>query len=238
VLKGKRKRRIDEDLRELPTYTLPEAARFLGTSRRTLQDWFAEGSDILRPSSRISRVAMLSFRDLSEAYVLTLLTKFYRFRLNAVREMMERAKQETGLARPLIEADLKILFHSLILEKRSRGCLAREAIDLSGNGNLVFPELVDQLGKRIVRDENNGPLRLFPWRLGSDTDQSRPVSLDPEIVSGRLVVTGTRIPVRVLLGKRNAGSSDGEIARSYRISEDSVRKALLHIERPLHKKAA
>lgn len=50
------------------------------------------------------------------------------------------------------------------------------------------------------------------------------------------MVTGTRIPVRVLLGKRNAGSSDGEIARSYRISEDSVRKVLLHIERPLHKK--
>jgi len=97
---------------------------------------------------------------------------------------------------------------------------------------------VDQLGKRVVRDGNNGPLQIYPWRLISEADESSPVSLDPEVVSGRLVVTGTRIPVRVLLGKKRAGSSDEEIARSYRISADSVRKALQHIERPIHKKAA
>jgi len=126
-------------LRDLPTYTLPEAARFLGGSPRTLQSWFADGSGVLRPAVRVGDIAMLSFRDLAEAYVLMLLTKFYRFGLPKVREMMEMAKEETGLRRPLIEADLRILFRSLILEKKEHGRQSRQSIDLSWHRILVFP---------------------------------------------------------------------------------------------------
>jgi uncharacterized protein (DUF433 family) len=57
-------------------------------------------------------------------------------------------------------------------------------------------------------------------------------------VSGRLVVTGTRIPVTVLLAKRIKGRSDVELARAYQISTETVRKALLHIDRTLHPQAA
>lgn len=238
VLTGKPTLRFGDDLRDLPTYTVPEAALFLGISPRTVGYWFCEANNILKPSGWIGEVALLSFRDLAEAYVLAVLTKFYDFRLRTLRGIVANAKLESKLERPLVQADLTVLFSNLIIEKPARGSQPRHMVDIAHGRNLVFPEFVDQLGKRILRDRHNGPLRIYPWRLVTAKDESRPVSVDPQIMSGRLVVTGTRIPVKVLLGKRLAGKSAEQIAHAYRISVDSVQKALLHIDRPLHKKAA
>ena len=85
--------------------------------------------------------ALLSFSDLAEAYVLALLTRFYDFRLAALRNIVENAKQETGLDRPLIKADLKVLFNSVVIEKPARGIRSRHMVDLAHGGrNLVFNE--------------------------------------------------------------------------------------------------
>lgn len=240
VLKGKPSRQAGQDLRDLPTYTIPEAALFLGMSERTAGYWFADSSEILTPSDYYGTIALLSFRDLAEAYVLALLTRFYEFPMRSVRQFVKNARRETKLDRPLIEADLSVLFRKLILEKPARRNRRRQMLDLARTGKqAVFPELVDQLGKRIPRDMSNVPMRIYPWRLITQCDESRPVSIDPDVLSGRLTVTGTRIPVRVLLGKKRAGRSMEQIATSYHISVDTVEKALLHIERlPIHNKAA
>jgi uncharacterized protein (DUF433 family) len=56
------------------------------------------------------------------------------------------------------------------------------------------------------------------------------VSLDPDVMSGRLVVTGTRIPVSILLRRKLDGEPPEKIAEDYKISADLVKKALQHIE--------
>lgn len=94
------------------------------------------------------------------------------------------------------------------------------------------------LGERILRDKHRLPCRLYPWRLMTRGDVSRPVSMDPDIVSGRLVVTDTRIPVSILLGEKRKGQSDEQIAKSYHLNVEVVEKALRHIDRPISKKAA
>ncbi len=112
-------------------------------------------------------------------------------------------------------------------------------IDLCSEGRqLAIPELVDLIGQRIIKDSNGSPSTIFPWRLLSNEENSRPVSLNPEIMSGRLVVTGTRIPVRVILSMKQANKTENDIARIYGLDVETVKKALLHIERPIHKKAA
>ena len=227
-----------EDLRDLPTYTIPEAALFLGISPRTVSYWYSPGNDILSPSRRKNGASLLSFRDVAEAYVLAVLTKFYQIPLRSIHQVIANAKRETNLPRPLIQADLKVVFASVILEKPARGRSPREMVDLAKNRNLVFPSIVDQLGKRILRDISNTPSRIYPWRLAEQDQESRPVSIDPEVFSGRLVVAGTRIPVTMLLGKKRAGRSVSEIAQSYGLDVDTVEKALRHIERPILPKAA
>jgi uncharacterized protein (DUF433 family) len=238
VLQGKPVLLPDQDRRDLPTYTIPEAARYLGISERTAQYWYSGQNNILRPSAYCGHTALLSFRDLSEAYVLALLTKYYGFPMRSLQRIVQSARVETGLLRPLVEADLKVLFRNLIFEKPARGRRPRQMIDLAHGGTLVFPEFVDQLGRRILKDRKNAPLKLYPWRLVEAKDDSRPVSMDPDVASGRLVVTGTRIPVAVLLAKRIKGRSEEDLARSYEISTESVRKALLHIDRTIRPEAA
>jgi uncharacterized protein (DUF433 family) len=60
--------------------------------------------------------------------------------------------------------------------------------------------------------------------------------MNPEIMSGRLVVIGTRIPVSVLSEERRAGNSIAEIARDFGLEQDIIEKALTHVG--LRQKAA
>lgn len=53
--------------------------------------------------------------------------------------------------------------------------------------------------------------------------------MNPNIMSGRLVVVGTRIPVTALLGDKRAGLNIGEIAKDYGLDVEIVEKALTHI---------
>ena len=237
VIKNKPYLQDGQDRRDLPTYSIPEAATYLGISPRTASYWFKESNNILVPSGSAGPTALLSFNDLTEAYVLALLTKYYEFRLLQLKEIVHNAKAETGLKRPLIWADLKVVLGRLVLDKPARGRRRRQAIDLADK-NLVFPEFVDQLGIRIVRDGKYAPMRIFPWRLAGPGDDSRPVTMDPDVHSGRLIITGTRIPVTVLWDKHDKGRTVEDLADAYKISVEVVKKALDHIARPIRSKAA
>lgn len=203
-----------------------------------MQYWFAKGVGMLEASgSYFGDIALLSFVDLAEAYVLEVLRSVYGFNLATLRNIVANAKRETKLAHPLIEADLRILFKKIILARPARGRLPRQMIDLEKANQLVIPELVDLLGQRILVDRKRVPYRIYPWRLLSSERDSRPVSMSPDVLSGRLVVTGTRIPVRVLLGQKLSGKSPKQIASDYHLSVEIVQKALAHIERPIQKAA-
>jgi uncharacterized protein (DUF433 family) len=238
VLQSKPVRQAGQDLRDVPTYTIPEVAAFLAVPPRTMHYWFSKGVGMLKPSgSYYGDIALLSFRDVAEAYVVEVLRSVYGFNLSTLHSIVANARRETGLERPLTEANLLVLFRKLILAKPARGRRPRQMIDLGQVDQLVIPELVDLLGERILVDKKRIPYCIYPWRLLSTERASRPVSMAPDVLSGRLVVTGTRIPVRILLGQKLLGRSQEEIAENYHISLDAVQKALAHIERPILKAA-
>ena len=145
--------------------------------------------------------------------------------------------RRTKLKRPFIEADLGMLFGTVIMVKPARGKLPRRDIDLAKHRNLALPGLVDIAGTRLLRDKQNIPYRLHPWRLMSRNDSSTPITVDPEIMSGRAVVTGTRIPISLLAGMKNSGKTIEQIAKSYRLHVDVTEKVLRHIERSIQKVA-
>lgn len=77
---------------------------------------------------------------------------------------------------------------------------------------------------------------IFPWRFAATDHHSRPVSMNPRIMSGRLVVIGTRIPVSVLWGRKRSGAKVDEIAADYGLDRKIVQQALTHID--IRKKTA
>lgn len=226
-----------QDLRDVPTYTIPEAATFLAVPSRTLHYWFSGKNRVFRPAGDYDNYSLLSFQDVAEAYMLYVLRHFHDFSAARIRHSLENLRKETKSKHPLFHADLSVFDSRLIFEKKARGTVGRQYVDLSNHRQLALPGIVDIYRKRILQDEHKQPLRMFPWRLFSEDNDSRPVSLDPEVLSGRLVVTGTRIPVATLQGLKAANKSLEEIAENYGLGVEVVQKALKHIEKPILKVA-
>ncbi len=54
------------------------------------------------------------------------------------------------------------------------------------------------------------------------------IVVTPDIMGGKPVIKGTRVPVQVVVGALAAGSTVQEVCASYRITEDDVRAALAY----------
>lgn len=169
--------------------------------------------------------------------MLFVLREFHNFPTHRIAQALDELKKESRSKHPLLSLDIKVFGSRLLFDRPARGFRDREIVDLSSSRNLVLAPVSDAWGKRILQGQKRQPVQLFPWRYFVKDNESRPVSMDPSVMSGRLVVTGTRIPVSVLLGLRSIGRKPEAIASSYRLSVDTVNKALEHIEPTLPKVA-
>jgi uncharacterized protein (DUF433 family) len=88
---------------------------------------------------------------------------------------------------------------------------------------------VTALGKRIERDSKGRAVRIYP-SMNTESEEV-PVSMDPDVLSGELVVSGTRIPATLLYAKKLSGKTAEEIASSYHLEPELIRKVLSHFER-------
>lgn len=59
------------------------------------------------------------------------------------------------------------------------------------------------------------------------------IMVDPSIVHGRPVITGTRVPVEVVVGELAGGSSFDEIRDDYHLTDEQIRAALAYAARML-----
>jgi uncharacterized protein (DUF433 family) len=231
VLKSKPTRRSGEDLRDFPTYTVPEAAVFLGIPVRTMREWFSGSQALLSPSGRVADLPLLSFKDMVEAYALFLLRSEHRFSMQEIRRVMGVLPKFTKARHPLISENLKIFRDNLMLDRPARGRNARQVINLSRDGQLAIPDIVDVFSNRVLRNSAGNAVAIFPWRLWFQDSQSKPVQISPDVMSGRLVVTGTRIPVSILQARHRNGESIEAMALDYELSVESIDKALRHLEK-------
>lgn len=226
MLRHKPVRRSGQDIRTLPTYTIPEAAAFLAIPRRTLASWYEGHDPILKASGKYGATHLLSYRDLEEAYRIYLLRERFRFSFQFLRRSMRNARKMFRSQHPLQRADaIKECLQDLVYDKPARGMRPRTVTSLGKKpGQVVIQEVANLFAERIETGKF-----IFPWRFAATDHQSRPVSMNPRIMSGRLVVTGTRIPVKVLWGQKRAGTDIDEIAAQYGLDRNMVEQALTHI---------
>jgi uncharacterized protein (DUF433 family) len=226
-------RQSNQSWSELPTYTSPEAAVFLAMTTHRLQDWYIGECPILKASGSIGNIPLLSFRNLEEAYKVYLLRSKHSKSLQYLRRAMSDARENTGSEHPLLTHEIDVMSR-LALIIPGRGRRKRRAITLGDPSKPdYFPEVVKAWGVRISKTRNE----IFPWRYASEDDHSTPVSLNPEVMSGRLVLRGTRIPVNMLWGRAKTGEKVEAIAEDYRIDLRQVRQALAHFDKTLPKVA-
>jgi uncharacterized protein (DUF433 family) len=156
------------------------------------------------------------------------LRKQYGYKAARIKTALEELRKKHGQDKPLAQRDIRVVkeFMALVERKIQKGKTVD--VDHAHHGNLFISEFVDALSERIHRDGHGHVCRLFPWRNVDSTE--KPVSINPDVMSGELVVTGTRIPALAILAERDAGHSIPEIATLYSLDQSLVEKVILHFE--------
>lgn len=153
--------------------------------------------------------------------------------MQSVRMALDNLPSVTKAKRPLLSENLKVFEKSLLYDKPAHGKSARQILDISRHikhRQSAIPEVVDIWANRVLRHSGKA-VAIFPWRYWNTDSESKPVQIDPAVMSGRLVVTGTRIPVSILVGRRATGESTAAIAADYRLAVDRIEKALRHVDK-------
>jgi uncharacterized protein (DUF433 family) len=222
-------RRAGQDLREFPTYSLPEAALFLRIPVRTLRAWFAGKNKLLEPAALVGKYPVLSFRNLVDAHIVHTARIHHGLPMHRIKTALDLAFKEGNTAYPLQDKNLRIFARCLVRIEPGRGRRKRAVLNLSRGGQTGIPEVIELYTRRIVKDEKGIPIALHPWKYWQTDPRSRPVSISPEVMSGRLVVRGTRIPVSILAIEAERKSAE-KLAHDYGISPKTVREALRHFD--------
>lgn len=226
------------DPRDVPTYGIRDAARFLMLPTSTLQSWLtgqvyvtrSEGKKRARPVIELlaGRPPLLSFWNLAEAYVLAGIRRHHGVSLQSTRRALEYVGRKLGHKRPLIEQDFLTNGADLFIEKleqlADQDRTLRALVNASRGGQLAARELLQATLKRVDRDPHGLISRIYPW--AGQVEEPKHIEIDPRRAFGRPVVVGTSVPTEALAERFRAGDSLGDLARDFRIATNVVESAL------------
>lgn len=153
------------DSREMPAYSIPQAAHYLQLPVATLRSWvFGRdyptefGTKRFKPLISLPdrERPLLSFFNLAEAHVLSALRRDHSLRLQDIRTALNYVKNELGAAHPLLDYRFETDGVALFVTKLGK------LVDASAAGQLVMREVLDAHLKRLERDKLV-VARLYPF---------------------------------------------------------------------------
>jgi uncharacterized protein (DUF433 family) len=223
------RRRADKVL-ATPAYPLVEAAHYLNLPLSTLRAWSL--GQPLRADAKSRRFQplihldgdqrrALSFLNLVEAHVLAALRRQHHVPLPTVRRALDYVARRLRSSRPL--AEIKFQTDGVDLFVDRLGAL----INVSQAGQTEMAEVMRQHLKRIERNAQNVPIRLFPFtRSDEKGEQPASIVIDPYVAFGRPVLAGRAVPTAVLADRFKAGDSFEQLAGDYETSPQAIEEAL------------
>lgn len=218
------------DPREIPAYTVSEAAHYLGVPASTMRSWFAgqiyshRGATkrfqaVIKPAD--PKMIGLSFSNLVEAYVLTAIRRERKIGLPTIRKGLSFLTDQLSSRRPLLNVQFATKGAELLVEHLGN------IINLSRNGQIEMADMILAYLERVERDGKGLPIKLYPFmRSQPPREQPRTVVIDPRVSFGRPVLVGTGIPTAVLAEQFKAGDQPKELAREYGADEQAVWDAI------------
>lgn len=219
------------DIRDRPSYTLAEAARYLKVAPATLRSWVvgrpypkADGVGHSRPliHPATKRPPMLSFWNLIEAHVLRSLRTDHSVSMDALRRALSYSEKTLKIERLLLSAELRTDAGRLLLERYG------ELIELSASGQIAMRRMFNEHLARVEWDSWKFPVRLYPFSSSSTPADSRPIAIDAQIAFGRPVVASRGISTGAIAERIDAGETATDLANDYDLSEQEIEEAVLY----------
>lgn len=225
------------DPRDVPAYSIVEAAGFLRLPPTTLRQWVNGGTYRTRGGTRrakpviripTGRPPTLTFWNLAEAHVLAGIRREHGVSLQSTRKALDYVTKELGHDRPLIGQDFLTDGISLFVDRlealADQDAGVRSLVNASAQGQLAARQLLEGALARVSRDTKGLIERIYPWV--KKLDEPWRVEIDPRRAFGRPVVTGTRVPADELADRFAAGDRLEDIARDFRLDPGLVEGVL------------
>lgn len=217
------------DPRDLPTYTIGEAAHYLRIPTPTLRSWVIGRSYPVIGGNRFffpvislpdKKKSLLSFTNLVEAHVLDAIRSRYNVPLPKVRKAVSYLEKNFATKHPLADQRMETNRKDLFVRKFG------QLINISQDGQLAMRELLDAYLQRIDRDPAGLAIRLYPFTRKRESSEPRYVLIDPYVAFGRPVLTGTGIPTALIADRYKAGESIDELANDYEQDRSRIEEAI------------
>ena len=211
--------------RELPAYTISEAAHYLTVPTATIRYW-SVGRDSYEPliSVPAHSPTLLSFLNLAELHVIAAIRRKHEVKMQSLRTaiqyLVEHAEQSTDTRYPLISREMETNGLSLFIEQYG------QLINISQAGQTSMREIVSAAMSRIHRDLDGIPIKLYPFTRTAIDNAPAMVVIDPALSAGRPVIAGTGLATQIIAERYKAGESVGDLTRDYERGTEEIEEAI------------
>lgn len=231
MLRTKRSDDLVQELREAPSYSLAEAARYLRIPIPTLRSWVVGrsyptrgGAKRFTPLIKAPVIATgpksLSFMNLVEIHMLDAIRRQHNISLPKVRIALDFLRNKFPSRHPLADQSFVTDGASLFVEKYG------DLINITESGQLAIRALIEAHLRRVERDSHGVPVKLYPFTRTRQSDEPLVVVIDPEVAFGQPVLASTGIPTAIIADRLKAGESVDELANDYGRSPEEIIDAI------------
>lgn len=213
---------------EKPRYSIARAAHYLHVSPSTLRTWvrgrtYPKGGGVETWPPIIRAGRLLTFNNLTEAYVLRALRVDHGVKMARVREALDYAEKKFDIPRLLLSKELQAAPGHVFLERFG------QLVNLSLSGQFAARQLLEAVLKRVERNAEGMPGRVFPvasYDLQTLKLAPQRVLIDPAVSFGRPVLVSTGIRTSVIVGRIDAGEAPDKIAEDYGLEPEDLDAAI------------
>ncbi len=217
------------DPRDIPTYSIGDAARYLRIPAGTIRSWtvgrrypVADGSNFFNPLIPIQnrKPRLLSFTNLIEVQVLRAIRQHHQIQLDKVRTALDFIDEQFQIPHPLARERFRTDGVNLFIERYA------SLINASEKGQGELKDALNAHLERIEADETGLASKLYPFTRSNEENNPRFVVIDPRIAFGRLVIDGTGIATSVVAERYHAGDSIDNLADDYNCDRLYIEEAI------------
>ncbi len=209
------------DPREMPAYTVPEAAHYLGLPVSTVRYWSA-GRDSYRALIAVAQKhpVILSFLNLVELHLLAALRRKHAVSMPSVRRAIGYLKKCYESPHPLLAKQMETDGLDIFISNYG------QLINITQDGQTAMRQVMEAALHRIERDNNHIPIKLYPFTRAQIENAPSVIMIDPAISGGRPVIVGTGLATEIIAERYKAGESISELTHDYGRTEAEIEEAI------------
>lgn len=219
----------ETDPRDIPTYSISDAAKYLRIPSGTIRSWtvgrhypISNGSNFFKPLivTKDLKPRLLSFTNLVEIHVLRAIRKHHKIQLDKVRIALDYIDEQFQVSHPLARERFRTDGVDLFIERYG------SLINASKCGQTDMKDAFNAHLERIEPDDTGLAIKLYPFTRSHEEDNPRIVVIDPRIAFGRLAIADTGIATSILAERYQAGDSIEDLAYDYDCDRLKIEEAI------------